>query len=280
MTATLFYTIADTLQKSSEENWIIEHISDSRELHLEPFGTVKLPEFPPINIGGITIDLSLTKNIVMMMLVALFMIVILIFAARQNLNKKIPSGIGNFIEMIMIFIKDDVIIPSMGKAGLAFQPFFFTLFIFLLLCNLWGLIPYMSTATGNISVTAALALVSFIMIQVLGIKNNGFIGYLKGLIPPGIPIAVIPVMIVVEFLGLLTKPFALCVRLFANMTAGHVVIFVLIGLIFTLGYAITPLSIVFSLFIYVLEILISLLQAYIFTMLSALFIGMAVHQEH
>jgi F-type H+-transporting ATPase subunit a len=118
------------------------------------------------------------------------------------------------------------------------------------------------------------------MIQALGIKNNGLVGYLKGLVPPGIPLFVLPIMIIVEFLGLLTKPFALCIRLFANMTAGHVVILALIGLIFSLGYGATPVSIGFALFIYLLEILVALLQAYIFTMLSALFIGMAVHQEH
>jgi F-type H+-transporting ATPase subunit a len=138
----------------------------------------------------------------------------------------------------------------------------------------------MSTATGSVSITAGLALITFIMIQILGMKNNGLFGYWRGLVPAGIPIFVLPIMIIVEFLGLLTKPFALCIRLFANMTAGHVVILALIGLIFSLGYGATPVSIGFALFIYVLEILIALLQAYIFTMLSALFIGLAVHQEH
>jgi F-type H+-transporting ATPase subunit a len=273
-------TLVSKVQPGSEENWIIEHISDSRYLHLEPFGTIKLPEFPPLHIGGVTIDLSITKNILMMMMVAAIMTIVLIIAARQNQKNKIPTGLGNLIEMTMIFLKDEIVIPSMGKAGNNYLPFFFTLFLFVLSCNLFGLLPYMSAATGSISVTAALALITFIMIQILGIKNNGFFGYFKGLLPSGLPIAVIPIMIIVEFLALLTKPFALCVRLFANMTAGHVVIFALIGLIFLMGYVITPLSIAFSLFIYLLEILIALLQAYIFTMLSALFIGMAVHQEH
>jgi F-type H+-transporting ATPase subunit a len=276
---------ADTLltkQQAAEDNWIIEHISDSKYLHLEPFvhEPVKLPEFPPIHIGGMTIDLSITNKVLMMMIVAGLMIVLFTIAARQNKKNRIPRGWGNMVELIMIFLKDEVVVPSMGKAGLNILPFFFTLFLFILFCNMLGLFPYMSTATGSVSVTAALALVTFVMIQILGIKNNGFIGYFKGLVPPGIPAAVIPIMVIVEFLGLLTKPFALCIRLFANMTAGHIVILALIGLIFTLGYVISPLSIFFSLFIYVLEILIALLQAYIFTMLSALFIGMAVHQEH
>jgi len=138
----------------------------------------------------------------------------------------------------------------------------------------------MSTGTSSISVTAGLALITFIMTQVHGIKNNGFFGYFKGLIPPGVPVFVLPIMVIIEFLGLLTKPFALAIRLFANMTAGHIVIYALIGLIFMLGYAVIPVSIGFSLFIYVLEILVAVLQAYIFTMLSALFIGMAIHQDH
>jgi F-type H+-transporting ATPase subunit a len=160
------------------------------------------------------------------------------------------------------------------------MPFFSTLFFFILTCNLLGLVPFMTTATGSVSITAGLALITFVMIQILGMKNNGIFGYWRGMVPPGIPMFVLPVMIIVEFLGMLTKPFALCIRLFANMTAGHVVILALIGLIFSLGYGVTPVSIGFALFIYVLEILVGLLQAYIFTILSALFIGMAVHQEH
>jgi len=111
--------------------------------------------------------------------------------------------------------------------------------------------------------------------------QHGFLGYFKGLVPHGIPTALLPLMIVVEFLGLLTKPFALAIRLFANMMAGHTVILALLGLIFFMGtYFIAPVSIGFALFIYLLEILVALIQAYIFTMLSGLFIGMAVHQEH
>jgi F-type H+-transporting ATPase subunit a len=216
----------------------------------------------------------------MMMISGIILIVLLVWAARKNRKNVVPKGIGNFIELIIVFLRDEVVIPSMGKAGYQYLPFFFTLFFFILTCNLLGLVPFMSTATGSISITAGLALITFVMIQVLGVKNNGLFGYFKGLVPQGVPFFVLPIMIVVELLGLLTKPFALCIRLFANMTAGHVVILALIGLIFSLGYGATPISIGFALFIYVLEIMIALLQAYIFTMLSAIFIGMAVHQEH
>jgi len=252
-----------------EDNWIIHHILDRDFL-----------KFDPIHLGSFSLDLSITNKVLMMIISSLILIVILGWAARKNRKNIVPKGFGNFIEMILVFLRDEVVIPSMGKAGYQYLPFFFTMFFFILTCNLIGLIPFMSTPTGSISITAGLALITFIMIQVLGIKNNGLIGYVKGLVPPGIPVFVLPIMIIVEFLGMLTKPFALCIRLFANMTAGHVVILALIGLIFSLGYAATPVSIGFALFIYVLEILVALLQAYIFTMLSALFIGMAVHQEH
>ncbi|HEX9251488.1 MAG TPA: F0F1 ATP synthase subunit A, partial [Ignavibacteriaceae bacterium] len=144
-----------------------------------------------------------------------------------------------------------------------------------------GLIPFSATFTSNIAVTATLAIFSFIVIQLGGMRNNGAFGYFKGLIPHGVPVFLLPIMIVVEFLGLLAKPFALAIRLFANMTAGHIVIYALISLIFVMqsvGWA--GLAIPMALFIYALEILVALLQAYIFTMLSSLFIGMAVHQDH
>lgn len=259
--------IQETVKK--EDNWIIHHILDHDVIKLQP-----------VHIGSLTLDLSITYKVVMMAVSALLLFIVLTIAARQNRKNIVPKGIGNFIEMIMIFIRDEVVVPSMGHAGYKFLPFFLTMFLFILTCNLLGLVPYMSTATGSISITAGMALITFVMIQAQGIKNNGLMGYFKGLVPPGIPMFVLPIMIVVEFLGLLTKPFALCIRLFANMTAGHVVILALIGLIFSLGYGVTPVSIAFALFIYLLEILVALIQAYIFTILSSLFIGMAVHQEH
>ena len=252
-----------------EDNWILEHISDHPVLHI-----------PPIQIGGFTLDLSITTNVLMMMIASLLLVLLLTSAASGNKKRKSPRGLGNFIEMVIVFVKDDIVVPSMGPSGVKFLPFFLTMFFFVLFANFLGLIPFMHTATGSISITAGLAIITFLMTQIHGIRSNGFFGYFKGLIPPGVPVFVLPVMIIIEFLGLLTKPFALCIRLFANMTAGHIVIYALIGLIFTLGYAVIPVSIGFSLFIYVLEILVGLLQAYIFTMLSALFIGMAIHQEH
>ena len=270
-----FVSGGDTLSKLTSEapkednNWIIEHVSDH-----------KLISIPPINIGGVQIDLSITTNILMMLITFALLVILLSAAASKAKKTKYTGKFGNFIEMMILFVKDDIVVPSMGKIGEKFLPFFLTLFFFILFINFLGLIPFMHTATGNVSITASLALITFVMTQFHGIKHNGFGGYFRGLLPPGIPVYVIPIMVIIEFLGLLTKPFALCIRLFANMTAGHIVILAFISLIFTLGYVIVPISIAFSLFIYLLEILVGLLQAYIFTMLSALFIGMAIEQEH
>lgn len=272
LTAFIQNAPADTtlLEKVQDDgNWIMHHISDKPVIPI-----------PPIQIGGFTLDLSISAKILMLIISAVLMILIFGISAASNRKRKHPKGLGNFIEMMMVFVRDDVVIPSMGKDGVKFLPFFLTLFFFILFINFLGLVPGMSTGTSSISVTAGLALITFIMTQVYGIKHNGFAGYFKGLIPPGVPLFVLPVMIIIEFLGLLTKPFALAIRLFANMTAGHIVIYALIGLIFMLGYFVIPVSIAFSLFIYVLELLVSVLQAYIFTMLSALFIGMAIHQDH
>ena len=188
---------------------------------------------------------------------------------------------SNLFEAIVVFIRDEVVLPAMGESGRPFLPYLLTVFFFILFCNLLGLIPYSATATGNISVTAALALCTFAVVQVTGIANNGLFGYFRSLIPPGIPLALMPIMIPIEIMGLIAKPFALCIRLFANMIAGHVAILVFLGLIIMLqSYAIVPFSVALAAAIFLLEIFIAFIQAFIFTLLSALFISMAAHPEH
>jgi F-type H+-transporting ATPase subunit a len=267
--------------RHNESASILREIQDSQELNLEPFGMIHLPQFPPIQFGGLTINLSITKHVVFLWIAALILLLLLSVAARRNSTRAVPRGLGNLVEVFVVFIRDEVVLPTIGKEGLRFLPFFLTLFFFILVCNLLGLVPYGSTATSNVNVTAALAIISFFFIQIAGIMKNGFLGYFKGLIPQGVPLFVLPVMVIVEFIGLFTKPFALCIRLFANMTAGHIVILSLISLIFMFGtILVAPVSVAFALFINVLEIFIALLQAYIFTMLSSLFVSLAVHQEH
>ena len=256
-------------------------MADSHVIEFQPFGEIHLPQFPPVHIGGIAIDFSLTKHIVMIWF-AMMLLLIFVRLAMRSYRKSalVPSGLANALEVIVVFVRDDIVRGAIGEEGKKLLPYFLTLFFFVLFANLVGLIPYTSTPTGNINVTAGLAIISFFVIQISGIVNHGFAGYFKGLMPPGIPLFVVPIMIIVELLGLFTKPFALCVRLFANMSAGHIVIFSLIGLIFIFhSVFVAPISIAFAVFINLLEILIGLIQAYIFTMLTALFVGLAVHQH-
>jgi len=271
--------IADTIVsvKKTDSGWIMHHIMDSRAIELPFFGEVHIPQFPLL----FGIDLTPTKHVVFMWLSAL--LVLLVFATIASKYKKsiVPRGIANFFEVFILFVKDEIAKPTIGKGYEKFLPYLLTAFFFILFGNFLGLVPYSSTFTSNIAITATLAALTFVVTQVGGMMQNGIWGYIRGLMPHGIPWWMMPIMIPVEFLGLFTKPFALAIRLFANMLAGHTVILALIGLIFFLGtWVVAPLSVAFALFIYLLEILVALIQAYIFTMLSSLFIGMAVHQEH
>ncbi len=278
---------ADTLKHANgahgggeSSSWMLHHIADSRTIDFEPFGHITLPQFPPIKIGSLTIDLSITKHVFFMWLVSLILVVLLYFVARSYRKQVVPHGVANLIEVFVVFIRDEIVLSVIGKEGLKYLHYFLTLFFFILLCNLFGLIPYGATATGNLAVTGGLAFLSFILIQLAGIKKHGLISYYKGLVPHGVPGFVAPVMFIVEFLGLFAKAFALTVRLFANMTAGHIVILSLIGLIFVFkSVLVAPISIAFAIFINLLEILVAFIQAYIFTMLTALFVGLSIHQH-
>jgi len=271
--------VVDTLSTSHEKSdsgWILHHILDGNYLDFPPFGKIYLPQ---INLFGF--DISITRHVVFMWLAAIILVTIFIIVSKRYRKSYIPHGVSNLVELLVVFVRDEIARPTIGKGYEKFLPYLLTAFFFILTCNFIGLVPYGATATSNISVTATLAILSFLVIQVGGMIKNGPVGYFKGLIPHGVPFWLLPIMFVVELLGLFTKPFALAIRLFANMTAGHIVILALLGLIFILKTAfVAPVSIAFALFIYLLEILVALLQAYIFTMLSSLFIGMAVHQEH
>jgi F-type H+-transporting ATPase subunit a len=265
----------------TDAGWILDYVTDKSYLDFKGLGKVYLPQFEPIDIFGLSVNLSPTKYVVYMWVAAVIVFVMMTLVARSYRKSIIPRGFSNFIEVFVLFIRDEIVRPNIGDKADRYMPFLATIFFFIAVCNLLGLVPYGVSSTENISVTAGLALMSFFMIQAAGMKNNGVWGYLRGLVPHGLPVFILPVMVVVEFLGLLTKPFALTIRLFANMTSGKIVILSLIGLIFFFNTVwVAPVSIVFTLFIMLLKIFISLLQAYIFTMLSSLFIGMAVHQEH
>lgn len=269
-------TLAQVADKAQDTGWIMHHILDGKELEFPPFGVIHLPE---LHMFGM--DISITRHVIFMWLAVILLVLILNRVAKSYKKSLVPKGVSNFMEVLILFVRDEIARPTIGKGYEKFVPYLLTAFFFILTCNFLGLLPYGSTATSNIAVTASLATISFVVIQAGGMMKNGMFGYFKGLLPHGLPAWLIPIMFVVELLGLFTKPFALAIRLFANMTAGHIVILALLGLIFILQtYFVAPVSVAFALFIYLLEILVALIQAYIFTMLSSLFIGMAVHQEH
>ncbi len=244
--------------------YIITHISD----HV-------LVELPPL----FGIDVSITKHVLMMWIVAGLMI--LVFSVLFGKAKLVPRGLANMFEAVIVFLREDIVKVYLGHEGKRFEPYLFTVFFFILFNNLLGLVPGGSSPTGNISVTGGLALLTFLIGIIEGIRAHGAFGYLKGFIPPGLPLPLIPLLFVVEIMGLVTKHFALAIRLFANMTAGHVVILALFSLIFLFkSLVVAPLPVFGAVAISLLEVLVALIQAYIFTMLSGVFIGAAIHQEH
>lgn len=260
----------------SSSDWILHHVMDGNYLDFSPFGKIYLPHFELFGL-----DMSITRHVLFMWLGAILLFIVMTRVAKAYKSSMIPKGFTNFWEVFILFVRDEIAKPTIGKGFEKFLPYLLTAFFFILFGNFLGLIPFSATFTSNISVTATMAIFTFLVIQFGGIRNNGIFGYFKGLIPHGVPVFLLPIMAVVELLGLLAKPFALAIRLFANMTAGHIVIYALISLIFVMqsvGWA--GLAIPMALFIYALEVLVALLQAYIFTMLSSLFIGMAVHQDH
>ena len=228
------------------------------------------------------IDLSITKNVAGI-LVSIIVSLLIFTAARKSYEKHggIPKGMAGFTEPVILFIRDEVAIPNIGhKHSGKFLPLLLTIFFFIWVNNLLGLIPFFpggANVTGNIAVTMVLALITMVVVNLNG--NKSYWGHIFK--PPGVPAWLLPIMIPVEFLGILTKPFALMMRLFANITAGHIMILSLVSLIFMFkSVAIAPASVALALFVSVLELLVAALQAYIFTVLTALFIGMAVQEEH
>lgn len=270
---------------------ITPHIVDSHNLELPFVGEVELPRWEPVRIGGLTVDLSPTKHVVMLCVAALLCMLVLIPTAmiheRHTEESGAPKGFAAGMEAMVLYLRNEVVLPNVGPHGNGFVPFALTLFFFILFANLLGLIPYGSTATGNISVTGMLAVITFVVVEVSGIKAQGW-GYLKTIfyIPPkDMPLLLKPlmfvIMTVVEVAGKITKPFALAIRLFANMTAGHVVLLALISLIFTFqSYAVATAPVAMGVAISVLEIFVGFLQAYIFTLLSCVFIGLIRQGGH
>lgn len=231
------------------------------------------------------LDFSITKNVATMILTSILLLFMFGGLAKNYKHSKLPKGFGRVLEPLVIYVRDDIAIPNIGeKKYRNFIGFLLTVFFFIWILNLLGMTPLGVNVTGNIAVTACLALFTYVITQFSANKE-----YWKHIFwMPGVPVLMKIILIPIELLGTLTKPFALMIRLFANITAGHVVIMSLIALIFVGNntYADTSISLLLALFISVIELLVAFLQAYIFTMLSALFIGLAVeehdhaHDEH
>jgi len=264
---------------------IFEHTSDSRVVEL-PFG---LGEWHlPTGWHLFGIDVSPTKHVVFMVVAATLVFVTMRIAGRQierrHREGKAPHGFGAAIEAVVLYVRNDVAIANIGHGGENYAPYILTLFFFILYCNLFGLLPWGATATGNLAVTGALALTAFVTVEVTGLVALGPKGYLKTIVfvPPGITgigaVLMALIMTPIEIIGKIVKPFALTLRLFANMTAGHFVILALLGLIFIFGsWLVAAATVAFVVFMMLLELLVAFLQAYIFALLTSVFIGMMRH---
>ncbi|NOY76593.1 MAG: F0F1 ATP synthase subunit A [Calditrichaeota bacterium] len=248
----------------SRAGFILEEVSD----HV----LIKLPTV-------LGVDLSITKMVLMMWIAAAFLIVLFGLSFRKK--QVVPKGWANFLESIVVYLRDDILHPYLGENTSRFSPYILTAFFFILICNLLGVIPMGTEATSNVSVTATLAVFTFLIGQGASLKKFGVIGYIKKFVPPNIPLFVIPIIFIAEVMGLFTKHFALAIRLFANMIADHLVVVTVIGLIIIFNsYAAVPISLGMGVAVELLVILIAFIQAYIFTMLSAVFIGLALEEEH
>ncbi|HXM38417.1 MAG TPA: F0F1 ATP synthase subunit A [Gemmatimonadales bacterium] len=281
------------IQQPDIGTMIFHHTGDSKVVEL-PFGFGEWHLPGPWLVGGI--DVSPTKHVVFMVLAALLVFVTMWYGGRQVARRhregKAPHGFGAAVEALVLFVRNDVAVANIGHGGEKFAPYILTLFFFILYCNILGLLPWGAAATGNIAVTAALALTAFVTIEVSGLVALGPKGYLKTIVmvPPGMTgigaVIMAVIMTPVELIGKIVKPFALTLRLFANMTAGHFVILVLLGLIFVFGTAppvvrgvVAVGAVGLTLFMMMLELLVAFLQAYIFALLTSVFIGLMRHEH-
>jgi F-type H+-transporting ATPase subunit a len=232
-------------------------------------------------------DLSLTRNVVQMFLALIVFVWIMLRIAKRYKSgvgvTSAPKGSQSLLEPVITFVRDEVAKPNLGHKYEKYLPYLLTVFFFILINNIFGLIPGSANVTGNIAFTAVLGLISFVVI--LASSNSHYWGHIFN--PPGVPFGVKLILVPVEFLSVFIKPFALIIRLFANMVAGHIIIICLISLIFIFGqlnpiagWGASPLAVGFTIFIYFIEVLVAFLQAFIFTMLTAVFIGQAFEGGH
>lgn len=274
---------------------IMHHLGNAHEIELPywkpPYTyALPLPRLPVLHVGSVAVDFSITKHLVFMMLAAILVVLVMLLVvqgvSRAQAEGRPPRGFAGAMEAIALYMRQEVILPTIGAHGEGYVPYLLSVFFFILTCNLLGLLPWGSTATGNIAVTAAMAFISFVVIEISGMRSLGFKGYMGTIfyLPPGLPTVLKPVLLVIltpiELIGKLAKPFALAVRLFANMTAGHVVVLALIGLTFFFqSVLVGVLASAMATGIMILELFVAFLQAFIFTLLTSVFIGL-LREEH
>jgi len=265
-----------------EGNGVMEHLahhlldSDTYDilgysLHLPYLKTSKLAFLGDDYLDGFQV----TKHMIGLTLAALLTLLLIIPSTKKTRAGEVPHGLGNFFEMLVLFVRDEVVYANMGKEhGRKWLPFFLTLFFLILFSNLLGMIPWGTTPTGNVNITGGLAIAVFFAVVGAGIKEHGF-KYLGTFIPHGVPILVVPILFPIEIFGLLVKHFALTIRLFANMLAGHTIIGVFLALIMMpiIALAAVPGAVAISM----LELFVAFLQAYVFVMLGSLFVGSSIH---
>jgi F-type H+-transporting ATPase subunit a len=283
---------AEVTKQLGPADIIMPHITDSRGVEYPCFKSLSEwaceAEFPTWHIAGK--DITITKHVFFLMVAALLTLALLLGVAsshrRHSAQIGRPKGFGAGMEAVILYLRNEIYMPVLGgHGGEKYVPFRLTLFFFIMMCNLIGLVPWGSTPTGNIAVTATLAVITFVVVEVAGMRALGA-GYLGTIIywphdmslpmKLGLTIILTPV----ELVGKFTKPFALTIRLFANMMAGHVIVLALIGLIFMFGFGVALGSIPMALFIMGLEIMVAFIQAFIFSLLAAVFIGQIRSAHH
>jgi F-type H+-transporting ATPase subunit a len=267
------------------EEYIREHGLDEKKYSVQQI--VAVNDKGEIDTSVKVYDLSLTRNVVQMLIMLLvFVWIMLKIAKRYKKGEGVlsaPNGAQGFFEPIITFIRDEVAIPNLGRHSDKYLPYLLTVFFFILINSVFGLVPGTANVTGNIAFTMVLGLISFVVI--LASSNKHYWGHIFN--PPGIPTGVKFILVPVEFMGVFIKPMALIIRLFANMVAGHIIIICLISLIFifgqlnpAVGYGVSPVSLAFTIFIYFIEVLVAFIQAFVFALLTAVFIGQAREGEH
>lgn len=275
---------------------LLPHLTDSKHLEYPCFQSweewachVTLPSWP-VHIGSMTLDMGPTKHSMWLLFSAIVVATLLLFTAsahkRHSHEAGHPKGFAAGIEAVILYLRNDIYLPVLGgHGGEKYVPFCLSLFFFIATCNVFGMLPYGSTATGNLAVTATLAIITFFMIEIAGMKalGKGYIGtiiYWPHDMSLGLKLPLTMIMTPIEIISKFTKPFALTIRLFANMVAGHVIILSLIGLIFLFGGFVALGAVPMALFIMVLETLVVFVQAFIFSLLAAVFIGQIRAAHH